>query len=382
MSLLDLLEAETQRLGFLLYGTTPAVAPPHLHAYQQWVSTGRHASMVYLAESRAVERRADPSLILPGARSLLVAAMRYFAPNTAPAAEDGEALGRVASYAWGDDYHNILPPRLLELAAQIEKYLGRTLASRAYTDTGPILERDYAQQAGLGWMGKNTCLISSRHGSYFLLGEILLDAEIEPSAPFSTDRCGSCRRCIEACPTGCILPDRTIDAGRCISYLTIENKGPIPPELRPALGDWVFGCDVCQSVCPWNLRFASSEGHPALAPVPGVARPILRREIHLTPQDFNRKFRRSPILRAKRRGYLRSLAVALGNQADPAAIPDLEIVVASEPEPLVRAHAAWALGRMRSTRARRALDQALHNEPDPAVRSEIQAALDETTPAV
>ncbi len=376
MSLNDLLQAEAFRLGFMLFGAARVQPPPHVAEYKRWVVAGRHASMAYLATERALERRAHPNLILPEATSLLVVAMRYFAPQLNLLASSSEALGRVAAYAWGADYHEIIPPRLAELIALIQDYLGRPVRERSYTDTGPILERDFAQTAGLGWIGKNTCLISPQHGSYFLLGESFLDVEIEPSPPFQSDQCGACRRCIEACPTDCILPDRTIDATRCISYLTIENKGPIPPELRPQMDNWVFGCDICQMVCPWNVRFAQPEGHPALAPYEGVSQPVLREELGLTPQAFNLKFRRSPIKRAKRRGYLRNIAVALGNQADPGTIPDLANVLQQEAEPLVRAHAAWALGRMHARQARQALDKAFKQETDTDVRIEVLSALD------
>jgi epoxyqueuosine reductase len=184
--------------------------------------------------------------------------------------------------------------------------------NRYYTDTGPLLERDLAQRAGLGWIGKNTCLINPKQGSYFLLAEILLGLELEPDPPFTTDHCGTCTRCIEACPTECILPDRTIDARRCISYLTIELKDDIPEELRPLLGEWVFGCDVCQMVCPWN-RFASPEGDAAFSPRPGRANPEPDPRAGADPEAFNRKFKNSPVKRAKRRGYLRNVAVATGN---------------------------------------------------------------------
>jgi epoxyqueuosine reductase len=249
----------------------------------------------------------------------------------------------VAAYAWGDDYHTVFPPRLKELVTFIEEQVGHSVPNRYYTDTGPLLERDLAQRAGLGWIGKNTCLINPKQGSYFLLAEILLDLELEPDLPFSTDYCGTCTRCIQACPTECILPDRTIDARRCISYLTIELKGDIPEEMRPMLGDWVFGCDVCQMVCPWN-RFASPEGNASFAPRPGVPTPNLIRELELTPENFNRKFKNSPLKRAKRRGYLRNVAVAAGNSEDEQAIPGLEEAQNDEEE-LVRTHATWALGK-------------------------------------
>lgn len=376
MLFVDLLQAEAERLGFTLCGIAPIAPPPHLDTYQAWVASGRQAGMAYMAAGQAQERRAHPETILPEARALLVAGMRYANPLAAPDGPVGEVLGRVAAYAWGDDYHEVIPPRLEALARRLEQALGQTFHMRHYTDTGPILERDFAQVAGLGWAGKNTCLISPQHGSYFLLGETFLSAEIEPSQPFVTDQCGTCQRCIQACPTQAIRADRTIDSGLCISYLTIENKGAIPSELRPKLQDWVFGCDICQTVCPWNIRFAGPEGDPALAPRPDVPRPVLRRELSLTAQEFNRKFQRSPVKRAKRRGYLRNVAVALGNQPDPGSIPALAQCLEGEPEPLVRAHAAWALGRMRSQAARAALESALRRETDAAVRSEIRSALD------
>lgn len=375
MSLKKFIQAETERLGFTLSGAARVEPPLHLSTYEQWIDSGLHAGMGYLATERAMERRANPAVIQPEARSLLVVALPYHSPASIPDSQANEAAGRVAAYAWGDDYHDIIPPRLQELGEALEKHLGRAIRQRPYTDTGPILERDFAQTAGLGWIGKNTCLISPRHGSYFLLGETFVDVEIEPDDPLTTDHCGTCTRCIEACPTGCIRPDRTIDSSRCISYLTIENKGEIPTELREKTGDWVFGCDICQMVCPWNLRFAKPEGDPALAPRPGIPRPVLREELRLTPQEFNRKFKGSPIQRARRHGYLRNVAVALGNQQDTSTVHDLAETLLNEPEPLVRAHAAWALGRINTLLARQTLEKALRQEPDPQVANEIRSAL-------
>ena len=379
MSFNDLLRAETERLGLLLSGIAPVAPPTHLAAYERWIAAGLHAEMQYLATDRARERRANPALIEPLARSLLVAAMRYHSPLDAPDGPAGEALGRVAAYAWGDDYHDVIPSRLEALVREIEKQLGKPVRSRSYTDTGPILERDFGQTAGLGWIGKNTCLIHPQKGSFFLIGETFLDVELEPSEPFASDHCGTCRRCIDACPTQAIRPDRTIASGRCISYLTIENKGPISPDLRGKMGDWVFGCDICQTVCPWNLRFASHDGHSSTAPRPEVPRPVLRKELRLTAQAFNHKFKHSPIQRAKRRGYLRNVAVALGNQDDSTTISDLAQTLENEPEPLVRSHTAWALGRMRHARARQVLEKSLKHEPDLTVIHEIREALLENT---
>ncbi len=221
--------------------------------------------------------------------------------------------GRIAAYAWGDDYHDLFTDRMQALAVFIEAQVGAPVQTRCYSDTGPILERDLAQRAGLGWTGKNSCLIHPRQGSFFLLAEMLLAVDLSPDQEFSTDHCGSCRRCLDACPTGCILPDRTLDSRRCISYLTIELKGVIPLDLRPLMGDWIFGCDICQQVCPWNQRFSRKITNSAFNPRPENQRPDIDQEILLTQQEFSRKFKGSPIKRAKRRGYLRNIAVALGN---------------------------------------------------------------------
>ena len=336
---------ETRRLGFLLAGVTTPDPPPHLSAFENWLTQERHAAMDYLASDRSRARRADPRLILPECKTILVLALPYADPKTAPVKESGHSIeGQIAAYAWGDDYHLVIPDRLQALVDFIEKQVGHSVPNRWYTDTGPILERDLAQRAGLGWIGKNTCLINPRHGSYFLLAEILLGIELEPDPPFQTDQCGTCTRCIEACPTECILPDRTIDARRCISYLTIELKDDIPTELRSSIGNWVFGCDVCQTVCPWN-RFAASDGDPALAPRDDVPRPNLIRELELTSKEFNRKFKNNPVKRSKHRGYLRNVAVALGNSKDPAAVPTLKKAL-KNPEQIVREHAAWALSQI------------------------------------
>lgn len=372
----DDISAEAARLGFALSGVTRPEPPPHLPAYESWLAAGRHADMAYLETERARAARADPLRVLDDCRSILVFGMRYPDPRTIPAAHPVEASGRVAAYAWGDDYHDVIPQRLAPLVEMLSAQIGAGFSFKTYTDTGPVLERDYAQQAGLGWAGKNTCLISPGSGSYYLLAEVFSNAEIAPTPALQSDLCGTCTRCIDACPTGCILPDRTLDARRCISYLTIENKGPIPAELRPRLGEWVFGCDICQMVCPWNLRFSDMSRGAVFAPREGIPRPVLRSELRLTPQEFNRKFKRSPVQRAKRRGYLRNVAVALGNAKDRAAVPDLTISLREEPEPLVRAHAAWALGQTGGPTARAALDAARRSEPESVVIAEINAALE------
>jgi epoxyqueuosine reductase len=228
----------------------------------------------------------------------------------------------------------------------IEQKVGGGVPNRWYTDTGPILERDLAQRAGLGWIGKNTCLINPKLGSYFLLAEILLGTDLEPDPPFPADRCGTCTRCIDACPTHCILPDRTLDARRCISYLTIENKGEIPPDLRTHMDNWTFGCDACQMACPWN-RFTEKEFDQSFMPYPDLPNPDLIADLMLTPPGFNQKFKDNPVQRARRGGYLRNTAVALGNSGSTAGLPALEEALHNG-EPLVRQHAEWALKQIRN----------------------------------
>lgn len=336
---------QARQLGFQLAGLTSPEPPAHLDVYRNWLTAGQHAQMAYLATEAAVERRSDPRQILPECRSILVLGTPYSNPQTGQPLNLPPARGRVAAYAWGEDYHLVLPERLQALVAFIEAEVGQPVPNRWYTDTGPLLERELAQRAGLGWIGKNTCLIAPRQGSYFLLAEILLGLDLPPDPPLATDHCGSCTRCLEACPTGALLPGRHLDARRCISYLTIENKAEIPVELRAQLGAWVFGCDLCQQACPWNQRFAPAHGDPAFALRPGVVAPVLAEDLALTPAGFNQKFKNSPLKRAKRRGYLRNLAVAAGNSGQVETLSALA-QAAADPEPLVQEHARWALDQL------------------------------------
>ncbi|NPV77730.1 MAG: tRNA epoxyqueuosine(34) reductase QueG [Anaerolineae bacterium] len=363
------IQTEAARLGFAWIGLTRPQPPAHYAVYTRWLELGRHGDMTYLAGERGRQLRAQPGLALPGAQAILALGFPYPKPPPAPPAD----FGRIASYAYGEDYHRFILPKLELLRARISALAGMPINARGYTDTGPFLEREFGMQAGLGWIGKNTCLINPTYGSYLFLAELFIDLELEESSPFKDDRCGTCQRCIQACPMSCILSDRTLDARRCISYLTIENKGVIPPELRARLGNWVFGCDICQIVCPWN-RFH----HPISAVIfPDHVRfPPLQEEIHLTPAQFNQKYKNSPIQRPRRRGYLRNVAVAIGNSNNPRLIPDLAETLAQEPEPLVRGHCAWALGRFQEPSARAALDKAARHETDPYVRSEILQALE------
>ncbi len=323
---------KARQLGFILAGVTSSEPPAHYNVFENWLNQNMHGTMDYLAEDRSRIRRADPEQILPECKSILVLAIPYNPPLPT-----GEGGVRVASYALGDDYHDILPQKLQAIVTFIEEQLGHPIPNRYYTDSGPILERELAQRAGLGWIGKNSMLINPLAGSTFFLAEILLGIELEPDDAFATDQCGTCTRCITACPTQCILPNRTLDARRCISYLTIENKVDIPEDLRPQIGNWVFGCDICQQVCPWN-RF-SQPSDPAFEPK--IPLPVLASDLLLSSVGFNQRFRKSPVKRARRRGYLRNLAVVIGNTGNEKDIPILEQAVRDD-EPLVSEHAKWA----------------------------------------
>ncbi len=362
-------------LGFDLVGITDAANPGSYPLYQAWVESGHHAEMAYLSSERALSHRADLQKVLPGCQSVLVLAKKV--NPSIPIKEEKEHRGKIASYAWNLDYHDTFIPLLKDLARQIEAIAGKPVNARYYTDTGPILERELAARAGLGWIGKNSMLINPEIGSFFLISEILLDLPLEPDKSSITDHCGSCTACIDACPTGCILPNRTIDSRRCLSYLSIELKGEIPRELRPMMKEWVFGCDICQQACPWNQRFAEPTPDPNFVPRAGVPQPDLISELKLTPEEFNLKFKGSPIKRTKRRGYLRNIVTSLGNTKSLELVPHLSQLLHSEPEPLVRQHTAWALGQIGGKDSLQQLKIALNNEEDQKVIGEIKMAIKE-----
>lgn len=364
------LKAEARAIGFDLAGITTPDPPPHLDVYAAWLQAGRHGEMRYLSTERARAARADPRMLLPECRSVLVLAANYALPL---AAEDPPA--QIAAYARGDDYHASLVPRADALVDRLQNRLGRAVPARIYTDTGPLLERELAQRAGLGWIGRNACLIHPRLGSMVLLVDVLLGLELPADAPFAADHCGTCRRCVRACPTGCILPDRTLDARRCLSYLTIEARGPIPPALRPAVGSWLFGCDICQQVCPWNLRFARPTSDRAFAPRPGLDPPEPSAFLALTASELPAWLRGSPLKRAKRAGLARNAAVVAGNLRREEHLPILGQALLADAEPMVRAHAAWALGEFGCKAARQFLERARAQEADDGVLAEIDAAL-------
>ena len=356
-------------LGFSPVGVTTADPPGNWNYYREWVDAGYAGEMGYL--TRNLERRADVRSLVPGAKSILCVGLNY-QPYETPRPEG--RTGRISGYARGDDYHDLMKKRLLDLLEQIQ-ILSPGTEGRVYVDTGPVLEREYAARAGLGWFGKHTNLIEKRTGSWFFIGEIILTAELTPDAP-ATDHCGMCTKCIDACPTEAILEPYKLDSNRCISYLTIELKGPIPKDLREGIGDWVYGCDVCQDVCPWNLKQAVPTDEPSFQSRPGFERPDLKELLALDQESFSRRFRKSPIKRTKRRGLLRNTAVVLGNVGGADDVPALGVAL-SDDEPLVRQHAAWALGRIGGGAAQKCLRDRSEVEHEQDVLAEISEALSE-----
>jgi epoxyqueuosine reductase len=373
--LLQHLRAEAQRLGFSRLGIAPAVPPPHHEGFRSWLAGGFAGGMADWLQ-RHEPLRADPGTILPAARSVIVLATDHAIGATAGVRSAEPGRGLVARYAWGDDYHDLLRARGNALAAWLETRAA--CRTRAVVDSAPLAERDYGLLAGLGWIGKNTLLIDPRAGSFFLLTAILTDLELPFDVPLEVDHCGTCTACLDACPTGALPEPRLLDARRCISAITIEERGPIPDERRTEMADWIFGCDICQEVCPWN-RHAPGSSEPAFQPRNAEPTLPLADLLGLDEQAFRLRFAGSALLRAKRHGLARSAAVALGNRPDPAALPALAGALADH-EPVVRGAAAWALGRwlragVHAGAARAALAARLEAETDADVRAELTAAL-------
>ena len=367
------LKKEAEQAGFQLVGVCPAVAPPGATLFDDWLDAGYAGQMHYFENRR--EAYQHPTSILAGARSILMLAIDYRTTDPEMAAR---GQGRISRYASGQDYHDLIRWRLNQLAAWlIARSPGAT--ARGVVDTAPLLERDFATLSGLGWIGKHTLLLNRERGSWFFLAALLTSVELEVDSPFATDHCGSCRACLDACPTNAFVAPYQLDARRCISYLTIELRGPIPRELRAAIGDWLFGCDVCQEVCPWNSKSRPTD-EPAFQPAANANPVALGELLRLDEQAFRRRFRGSPLWRAKRRGLLRNAAIVLGNQCDPAAVDVLSLSLADE-EPLVRGASAWALGRIGGVFATAALEQRKHLETDAEVQAEIELALRDAAPA-
>jgi epoxyqueuosine reductase len=361
------LKAEALRLGFDQVGVAPAVPPPHYPDYLRWLEAGHAAGMSYL--ERRAAARAHPDQVLNGVRSVVMVTLVY--GRSAPAAPLGPTQARVARYARGQDYHDLFWRRLEQLLRWLHtEHPG--VHGRAVADTAPLLERDFARLAGLGWTGKNTMLIDRRLGSYTLIGALLVDLELAPDEPHAASHCGTCTRCLDACPTDAFAAPYQLDARRCLSYWTIEHRGAIDEPIAGQLGDWAFGCDVCQEVCPWN-RKAPDAREPALAPREEWTDPDVLDWFTRDPADLARDLRGTALARTKRSGLLRNAAHVLGARGAVEAVPAL-VHALDDADPVVRAAAAWALGRIGTEESRGAL--ALHQEdPDPGVRAAVATAL-------
>lgn len=362
--------------GFDRAGVAALEPAAHGEAFVRWLARGDLADMGYL--ERKLAARLRPAEVLEGARSALCVALQYH-PLAGESEPAGDLWPRVARYARGRDYHDVMGAGLRRLAARIGAAFPGA-GSRAYVDTGPVLERDLAARAGLGVAGKNTNLLHREGGSWFLLGELFLTLDLAPDAPLA-DLCGRCTLCLEACPTGALPEPYRLDSRRCISYWTIEHRGELPPVARALVGDWVFGCDVCQEVCPWNRRPAAAAAHPELELPPARAALDLAALLRLDRDGYVERFRGSPMKRAKQEGLQRNAAVAMGNRGDRRYVPALAEALAGAPSEVVRGHVAWALGRLGGAAARQALAAALPAEGAARVRAEIEAALAELSQA-
>lgn len=381
-SAIDLAEEvrnHAQGLGFAACAFTSAQPLVDDKRLDNWLTEGRHASMTWMARDPA--RRLNPQRALTTAKTVIMVAWPYALADPGGTPEAEELRGRIAAYAIGPDYHDVLSERLQRLAALIKESTGAQ--STIYVDGGPLLEKAFASKAGLGWFGHNTNLLNRSLGSAFLLGSLITEAEIAADPPFETDHCGTCRACQPACPTAALGENRSIDAGKCISYLTIEHRGPVPEPLRSPMGEWIFGCDLCQDVCPWSPDKRSVDGRlwPSLAPI-----------LELSRAQFRERFAGTAVLRAKRRGLARNAAVALGNSGQAAAVDPLARALLEHDEALVRSHAAWALGELSrrqsatlggSRASALALARALETEVAWPVREEVtiaMARLDQESP--
>ena len=364
------IRAAARCLGFQLCGFARAAVAPHAAFVREWLATGNAGGMSYL--ERGLTQRLDPRQGVPLVRSVITVGYPYLPPPVPPVDWQRELRGRIAAYALGGDYHRLVAQRLRALAAQIA-VLRPGAVLRPAVDTSAVLEREWAALGGIGWFGKNTNILHHEDGSYFFLGELLTDLELDPDPPVA-EHCGTCTRCLDRCPTAALKPGYVLDARLCISYLTIEHRGTIPIELRDKLGNWIFGCDVCQEVCPWNEKLVRERGTPAVADL----LPYLPDLARLSEQQFRNRFRGSAIRRATRAGLVRNVMVALGNTRNPAAVKVVGAALLDDPSAVVRQHAAWALGRIGDQHARRALEAASRREADTAARREIEGALGES----
>ncbi len=340
MSLADHIKSHARHVGFDRVGVAPAADADGFDRLTDWLARGYAGDMAYM--HKHADARRHPASILPSVRSVVMVALNY---RHQAAGRKPRGSARISQYAHGPDYHDVLRDKLNRLLALIQVEHPE-IQGRGVVDTAPLLERDFARRAGLGWIGKNTMLIHPKLGSFFFLGALLLDADLPPDPPFEKNHCGTCTRCLVACPTDAFPSPGVLDSRRCISYLTIEHRGPIADDLRPGLENWIFGCDICQDVCPWNTK-APFTSDPAFAPRDDLIAPDLLRLLEITDADFRRQFRDTALDRTKRGGLVRNIALVLGNLGNPTALPALERV-AADPDPIIRESAGWAIAQIRS----------------------------------
>lgn len=371
MSLTEQVKDFAQELGFHLVGISPAEPSQTIDRYERWLDSGYGGEMRYL--ERHLPLKQNVRNLLPEAKSIITLGFNYYTIDPPESLVDDPSRGQISRYAWGTDYHDIIHEKLRRLAKFVKAAAQKQVKSKVYVDSGPILEREYAQKAGIGWIGKNTNLINWQSGSWYFLAELLVSVKLDYDFLPPRGDCGTCTLCIEACPTDAIIAPNLLDSRLCISYLTIELKGSIPRNLRPQMGNLIFGCDICQEVCPWNSK-AKPTQERGFYPRKGNLVPKLISLMNITQDEFSKRFKGSPIKRAKRKGFLRNVAVALGNWKNRSAVPAL-INALNDHEPLVREHAAWALGQINSSSAKTALRERLKVESKAEVINEINDAL-------
>jgi epoxyqueuosine reductase len=362
-------------LGFNLIGLTRAEPSPMLGAYQRWIAQGMHGAMGYMARPDRIIRREDLRQIVPNAQSIIIVGLDYRTLDIPDEILNDATRGRIANYAWGFDYHDIMQPRLEQFANWLQAEAQGKIDQKLFVDTGAVLERSHAQQAGMGFIGKNTMLIHPRRGSYFFLGEIITSLELDSyDEPHRETMCGTCTRCLNACPTNAFPQPHVLDARLCISYHTIENKGWIDQSLRPKFGNWVYGCDICQEVCPFQ-RFSLPTHEKAFFPIDAnrAAPPVIDL-LTLDDATFKAHYQGSPIYRIRRQRLVRNACIAAGNSRDTQFIPYL-IQLLYDAEPLVRGHAAWGLWRIMRRSAVKQLNELYYREEDEAVRAELEQLL-------
>lgn len=370
VSVTNLIKQKAVDIGFDLVGISPVDSFPENQFYKEWLNQGFSGEMTYMERNQ--EKREDLKQILPNAKSVISCAVNYNTDYPYSTELSDKNKGWISRYAWGDDYHDIIKDKLQILMDYIGSISSDEVSSRVYVDTGPVLERVYGKYAGVGWIGKNTCLINQQIGSWLFIGEIITDIELDYDTPVP-DRCGTCTRCIDACPTDAIVKPYILDSRLCISYLTIELKNKIPQELRQGVYNNIYGCDICQDVCPWNKRAPFSD-NMEFEPREQLYNPHLDSLSGISVDEFRELFRGSPIKRTKRRGLLRNIMVAMGNSENREFIPHIKLCLQDE-EPLVRAHAVWALWKLEGDQSKQLLLKHRSIENDPGVNEEIDSIL-------